>query len=316
MGHRGNGHGHNNRNDRSEHRSERYDDRCEQQGRFTLQKDTLKQEETVKEAGPRLRAEAGTPNQEKYLRALRQNDITVCDGPAGTGKTYLSVGEAIHQLLVRQDSPIKKILLVRPLVEAGEHNGFLPGGIFELEGNSKAGPYMRPVLHAMEKFTRGKEEIKSLFKRGLVEVVPLAYMRGCTFDDTYMILDEAQNTTEAQMKLFFTRLGKNSRIVISGDSSQCDLEIDEPNGLNRAMAVFGKGGFTTGKAAACRLSKEDILRSPFLGELIEAWEAHDMQIVAAFNGRDEESVTKQQLNGHTNGHHKTLSDGDLKRFAW
>lgn len=314
MGHRGNGHGHYNRKDRSESRSERYDDRREQQGRSTPQRSIMPIGEPVREQGPRLRAEAGTPNQEKYLRALRQNDITVCDGPAGTGKTYLSVGEAVHQLLGKQDGPIKKILLVRPLVEAGEHNGFLPGGIFELEGNSKAGPYMRPVLHAMEKFTRGKEEVKSLFKRGIVEVVPLAYMRGCTFDDTYMILDEAQNTTEAQMKLFFTRLGKNSKIVISGDSSQCDLEIDELNGLDKAMVVFGRGGFTTGKASACQLGKEDIMRSPFLGELIEAWEASDIEEIARLNGQADGSVGK--LNGHVNGHHKGLSDGDPKRFAW
>ena len=306
MGHRGNGHGYYNRSDRNDRRSERYDERRERQGNLIPQRQNTTTE-PIKETRTRLRAEAGTPNQEKYLQALRRNDITVCDGPAGTGKTYLSVGEAVHQLVGRQDGPIKKILLVRPIVEAGEHLGFLPGGPFELEGNSKAGPYMKPVLHAMEKFTHGKDEIKSLFKSGKVEVVPLAYMRGCTFDDTYMILDEAQNTTEDQMKMFFTRLGKNSKIVISGDSTQCDLDLDELNGLDKAMTVFGHGRFKTGKISACRLGKEDIMRSPLLGELIEAWEAAELAEI--------EDANRSQRNGHNNGRSNGfLDDGDPKRF--
>lgn len=273
MGQRGNGHGCYRRNDRHDQRSERYDERRECR--------LIPRPETVLGSGanipdhlPRARPVAATPNQERYHRALKQNDVTVCTGPAGSGKTFLAVGEAIHQLLSRPDGPIQKILLVRPLIAAvGEENGFLPGDIFSLDGPSKAGPYMRPVLHAMEKFTHGREEVSKLFKHGLIEVVPLAYLRGATFDNTFMILDEAQNTTEDAMKMFVTRIGKESRIAISGDPGQSDIAPDRPNGLTKATDVFGRiGGWRTGKAAVCRLTNDDIQRSPFMAEILDAWE--------------------------------------------
>ena len=215
------------------------------------------------------------------------------------------MGEAIYQLLEKPNSTIHKILLVRPIVEAGENLGFLPGGVFSIDGPSKAGPYMRPVLHAMEKFCHNREEVRSLFKREIVEVVPLAYLRGCTFDNTYMILDEAQNTTEIQMKLFFTRIGQHSTIVISGDSSQVDIDPDEPNGLDKAMRVFGRANYKTGRASACKLESEDIMRNDFLAELTQAWDYEETAELAKTEAKDQTSA---------NGHIKGLSDGDPKSF--
>ncbi len=186
---------------------------------------------------------AKTIGQREYIHAIRKNDLVFCIGPAGTGKTYLAVVLAVQAM---KTGSVKRIILTRPAVEAGESLGFLPGDLKE-----KVDPYLRPLYDALHDVL-GAEHTERLMERGVIEIAPLAYMRGRTLDDAFVILDEAQNTTKAQMKMFLTRLGFGSKMVITGDKTQIDLPRGIESGLNRfrinieksfrnPFSIFGAG---------------------------------------------------------------------------
>jgi phosphate starvation-inducible protein PhoH and related proteins len=202
-----------------------------------------------------------TPGQATYIDAIRRNDIVLCCGPAGTGKTYLAVAVAVAAL---KRQAIRKIVLVRPAVEAGESLGFLPGDL-----QAKINPYLRPLLDALHEMM-DHDLIKSYTEEDLIEVIPLAYMRGRTLNEAFIILDEAQNTTVAQMKMFLTRMGGGSKIVVSGDVTQIDLPPRARSGLidalSRLQAIEG--------IASVRLTGADIVRHPLVQKIVRAYEDH------------------------------------------
>jgi phosphate starvation-inducible protein PhoH and related proteins len=200
-----------------------------------------------------------TAGQFEYVEAIRQNDIVLCVGPAGSGKTYLAVAMAVNSL--RQDQ-IRKIVLVRPAVEAGERLGFLPGDI-----NSKLNPYLRPLLDALNDIL-SFDQVKRYLESDVIEIVPLAYMRGRTLNNTFMILDEAQNTTVTQMKMFLTRMGQDSKIVVTGDVTQIDLPPQVPCGMIDAV---GRLGHLPGLAVV-HLTTHDIVRHRLVGEIVKAYD--------------------------------------------
>ena len=202
---------------------------------------------------------AKTVGQQKYVDAIKNNTITLGVGPAGTGKTYLAVAAAVAAFREKQ---INRIILTRPAVEAGERLGFLPGDL-----QSKVDPYLRPLYDALFDML-GAETFQKYQERGSIEVAPLAYMRGRTLDDSFIILDEAQNTTREQMKMFLTRLGFNSKIVITGDVTQIDLPTDKVSGLKEAMRVL-KG---VEDIAICSLSGADVVRHVIVQRIIKAYE--------------------------------------------
>ena len=170
-----------------------------------------------------------TANQRRYLEAMRGNDLVISIGPAGTGKSYLAVAMAVSALLKRE---VARIILTRPAVEAGERLGFLPGDLVE-----KVHPYLRPLYDALYDMLE-PEKVGSLSEKGAIEIAPLAYMRGRTLNDAFIILDEAQNTTSEQMKMFLTRLGFNSKMVVTGDMTQVDLPASRPSGLIEIQTVL------------------------------------------------------------------------------
>jgi len=170
-----------------------------------------------------------TANQKRYLDAIRAHDLVIAIGPAGTGKSYLAVAMAVSALMKRE---VNRIVLTRPAVEAGERLGFLPGDLFE-----KVHPYLRPLYDALYDMFEA-EKVQSLSERGAIEIAPLAYMRGRTLNDAFIILDEAQNTTSEQMKMFLTRLGFNSKMVVTGDVTQVDLPASRPSGLIETQTVL------------------------------------------------------------------------------
>ena len=202
---------------------------------------------------------AKTLGQRNYIEAIRENTVTLAVGPAGTGKTYLAVACAVTAFRAKE---VNRIILTRPAVEAGEKLGFLPGDL-----QNKVDPYLRPLYDALFDML-GPETYQSYLEKGNIEVAPLAYMRGRTLDDSFIILDEAQNTSREQMKMFLTRLGFNSRMVITGDVTQIDLPDDKPSGLKEAMKVL-KG---VDDIAICTLTGADVVRHALVQSIIEAYE--------------------------------------------
>ena len=200
-----------------------------------------------------------TLGQKRYVDAIKKNTITLGIGPAGTGKTYLAVAAAVAAF---RDKQVNRIILTRPAVEAGERLGFLPGDL-----QSKVDPYLRPLYDALFDML-GAETYNKYLERGSIEVAPLAYMRGRTLDDSFIILDEAQNTSREQMKMFLTRLGFGSKIVITGDITQIDLPRDTVSGLKEAMRVL-KG---VEDIAICKLGEADVVRHVIVQRIIKAYE--------------------------------------------
>ncbi len=202
---------------------------------------------------------AKTVGQQKYMKAIAKNTVTIGVGPAGTGKTYLAVAAAVAAF---RERTVNRIILTRPAVEAGERLGFLPGDL-----QNKVDPYLRPLYDALYDML-GAETFQKYQERGSIEVAPLAYMRGRTLDDSFIILDEAQNTTKQQMKMFLTRLGFGSKIVITGDVTQIDLPDDKTSGLKDAIRVL-EG---VNDIAICRLTSADVVRHALVQEIINAYE--------------------------------------------
>lgn len=202
---------------------------------------------------------AKTIGQQKYIKAIQKNTITVGVGPAGTGKTYLAVAAAVAAF---REKKVNRIILTRPAVEAGERLGFLPGDL-----QNKVDPYLRPLYDALFDML-GVESYQKYLEKGNIEVAPLAYMRGRTLDDSFIILDEAQNTTREQMKMFLTRLGFNSKIVITGDVTQIDLPPDKTSGLKDAVRILNG----VEDIAICRLTASDVVRHVLVQRIIAAYE--------------------------------------------
>ncbi len=205
---------------------------------------------------------AKTVGQKKYLDAIKLNTVTIAVGPAGTGKTYLAVAMAVKAFRSKE---VDRIILTRPAVEAGERLGFLPGDL-----QQKVDPYLRPLYDALFDML-GAENFKRCQERGDIEVAPLAYMRGRTLDDSFIILDEAQNTTPEQMKMFLTRLGFNSKIVVTGDITQIDLPDGKKSGLTDAVSVL-KG---VEDISIIKLSSKDVVRHRLVQSIINAYEKRD-----------------------------------------
>lgn len=202
---------------------------------------------------------AKSPGQIAYVAAMRTHPLVFAVGPAGTGKTYLAVAVAVEAL---RNELIRKIVLVRPAVEAGESLGFLPGDMF-----AKINPYLRPLLDALNEMM-DYDQIKQRMERDMIEVVPLAYMRGRTLNDAFIILDEAQNSTVAQMKMFLTRMGQGSRIVVAGDNTQVDLPAHTRSGLSDALQRLRD----IEGVSQVRLQKGDIVRHRLVQDIVEAYE--------------------------------------------
>jgi phosphate starvation-inducible PhoH-like protein len=203
-----------------------------------------------------------TANQKKYVDAIEENTITFGIGPAGTGKTYLAMAMAVSAL---QQKKVNKIILTRPAVEAGEKLGFLPGTLTE-----KIDPYLRPLFDALNDMI-DIESIPRLIQSGVIEVAPLAYMRGRTLNDAFIILDEAQNTTPEQMKMFLTRLGFGSKMVVTGDVTQIDL----PNGQHSGLRVIRDILTEIDDIAFLELKAEDVVRHRLIGDIVKAYAVFD-----------------------------------------
>ena len=201
-----------------------------------------------------------TPRQTQYLNQIQSHDITFGIGPAGTGKTYLAVASAVDSF---ERGNVKRIVLVRPAVEAGERLGFLPGDL-----SQKVDPYLRPLYDSLYDLM-GYEKVGKLFERSAIEIAPLAYMRGRTLNDAFIILDEAQNTTPEQMKMFLTRMGFGSRAVVTGDSTQIDLPKGQKSGLNEAEAILEK----VKGIAFTQFESEDVVRHPLVQRIVKAYAA-------------------------------------------
>lgn len=210
---------------------------------------------------------AKTVGQQNYMKAIMKNTVTLGVGPAGTGKTYLAVAAAVAAF---RERTVNRIILTRPAVEAGERLGFLPGDL-----QNKVDPYLRPLYDALYDML-GAETFQKYQERGSIEVAPLAYMRGRTLDDSFIILDEAQNTTKEQMKMFLTRLGFGSKVVITGDVTQIDLPGDKVSGLKDALQVL-EG---VKDIAICKLTSADVVRHALVQEIINAYERAERKVQA------------------------------------
>ena len=203
-----------------------------------------------------------TIGQKEYIQSVLKNTVTIGVGPAGTGKTYLAVAAAVQAF---RDKQVNRIILTRPAVEAGERLGFLPGDL-----QSKVDPYLRPLYDALFDML-GAETYQKYLERGNIEVAPLAYMRGRTLDDSFIILDEAQNTSREQMKMFLTRLGFGSKIVITGDTTQIDLPPDKMSGLKEAMRVLRN----VEGIGICQLTNADVVRHVMVQRIVKAYEQYE-----------------------------------------
>jgi len=225
---------------------------------------------------------AKTVGQRRYVDAIRKNTIVLGVGPAGTGKTFLAVAMAVRAL---RDKQVSRIILTRPAIEAGEKLGFLPGDL-----QSKIDPYLRPLYDAMYEMM-GPENYQRQLEKGTIEIAPLAYMRGRTLDDSFIILDEAQNATPEQMKMFLTRLGFNSKAVITGDLTQTDLPSGQKSGLSVAVKILE--GIED--IAVHAFSSRDVVRHKLVQKIIEAYEKHEKRPTekSETNGRDK---TKNERN--------------------
>ncbi len=206
-----------------------------------------------------------TLGQKKYVDAINDNMIVFGVGPAGTGKTYLAMAKAITAF---KNEEVSRIILTRPAIEAGEKLGFLPGDL-----QSKVDPYLRPLYDALYQIM-GAEAFQRNMEKGLIEVAPLAYMRGRTLDNAFIILDEAQNTTPAQMKMFLTRIGFGSKAVITGDKTQKDLPSGVKSGLDDAMSVLKN----IDDIKICNLDAKDVVRHPLVQKIVNAYEVHDKKL--------------------------------------
>ncbi len=207
----------------------------------------------------RRRIQGKTPNQRRYLENIQQHVLTLGVGPAGTGKTYLAVAAAVAAMESHQ---VERLILTRPAVEAGERLGFLPGDM-----QQKVDPYLRPLFDALADMI-GMDKMNGMLETGRIEVAPLAYMRGRTLNDAFVILDEAQNTTREQMKMFLTRLGFSSKMVVTGDTSQVDLPAKQHSGMLHALQVLEN----VSDVAICRLQGRDVVRHKLVEKIVAAYE--------------------------------------------
>ena len=219
--------------------------------------------ETIIVAANGKHIHAKSLGQQNYIDALKKNVVTFGIGPAGTGKTFLAVAMAAYYLRVRE---VKKIILTRPAVEAGEKLGFLPGDMQE-----KVDPYLRPLYDALQEIL-GFDMYQKFFTRGVIEIAPLAYMRGRTLSDAFIILDEAQNTTSRQMKMFLTRLGFNSRMAVTGDLSQIDLPRGVKSGLEEAVEILNG----VKDIEICEMNSADVVRHEVVSRIIDAYDKFDV----------------------------------------
>ena len=226
-------------------------------------------------------------NQKRYVGSIRRHTLTFGVGPAGTGKTYLAVAMAARALA---DKQVRRIILSRPAIEAGERLGFLPGTL-----EDKISPYLRPLYDALyDMFPPDK--VLRMVEQNVIEIAPLAYMRGRTLNDAFVILDEAQNTTREQMKMFLTRIGANTKAVVTGDPSQVDLPMGQRSGLAHALKVLrGVEGM-----AVCRFAKGDVMRHPLVQAIIEAYDEDDKR----------RAQQQQQQNGREGAEAKRRANGD------
>lgn len=214
-----------------------------------------------------------TIGQKNYVDQIREKMIVFGMGPAGTGKTYLAMAMAIQAF---KEDEVGRIILTRPAIEAGEKLGFLPGDL-----QSKVDPYLRPLYDALYQIM-GADSFQKNMEKGLIEVAPLAYMRGRTLDNAFIILDEAQNTTQAQMKMFLTRIGFGSKVVVTGDETQKDLPQDVKSGLEVAEKVLGK----VEGISFCRLTSKDVVRHPLVQRIVTAYEEYEKKTVRRKESHD------------------------------
>ncbi len=230
---------------------------------------------------------AKTLGQKKYVDAIDKNMIVFGVGPAGTGKTYLAMAKAITAF---KNNEVNRIILTRPAIEAGEKLGFLPGDL-----QSKVDPYLRPLYDALYEIMGAESFLKNMDK-GLIEVAPLAYMRGRTLDNAYIVLDEAQNTTPAQMKMFLTRIGFGSKAIITGDLSQKDLPKDAQSGLEVALKVLGN----IDDISLIHFSSEDVVRHPLVQKIVNAYEKYEEKIAKSQKKAATSSNNTQRKNNISN----------------
>lgn len=245
---------------------------------------------------------AKTDGQARYVKAIDRHDVTFCIGPAGTGKTYLAVALAVNSFRANK---VNRIILTRPAVEAGENLGYLPGDL-----QMKLDPYMRPLYDALQDLM-GAEQYLKLMERGLIEVSPLAYMRGRTLDDSFIILDEAQNTTPEQMKMFLTRIGYGSKVVVTGDVTQIDLPSARASGLLSARRILRDvEGLTFVELAA-----EDVVRNPMVQRIILAYEADEARREAKRDAHrsDDHPARRQDAKGRDDQKDRSRKQGKKQK---
>lgn len=228
-------------------------------GKVDMIDEILKSVVAITHRGKQIRCK--TLGQQQYVQAIRDHDLTFAVGPAGTGKTYLAMALAVVAL---KNKEIERIVLTRPAVEAGEKLGFLPGDLTQ-----KVDPYLRPLYDALYDFM-GVDSYQKLLERGIVEVAPLAYMRGRTLSDSFIILDEAQNTTSEQMKMFLTRLGFNSKVVVTGDVTQTDLPFGKRSGLAEAIDILKD----IPDIGMVHLTHQDVVRHELVQKIVQAYDAY------------------------------------------